>query len=97
MESFGADEWSDALSVELPSIDGTVYFKRTDTHLYIAFTDLNQIYSSSTGIFIDKLHNGGTVPNEDDLWLHGSVGQYESFGNNNIWNSSTTLWLELYE
>lgn len=82
-------EWSDALSVQLPSIDATVYFKRTSTHLYIAFTDWNQMYSNSTGIYIDKLHDGGTGPNEDDLWLHGSAGQYESFGNNTTWESST--------
>ena len=86
---FNIGEWDDALSVQLPSIDATVFFKRTDTHLYIAFTDWNQMYSNSSGIYIDKLHDGGTVPNEDDLWLHGSAGQYESFGNNTTWESST--------
>ncbi len=82
-----AGEWSDASSVHISGINGTIYFKRNDTKLFVAFTS-DSYYYQSTGIYVDKLHNGGTTPQIDDLWLHGSAGQYEWCGNGTSWQSS---------
>ncbi|MBP1673279.1 MAG: hypothetical protein H6Q25_1094 [Bacteroidetes bacterium] len=81
-------EWSDASSIEIPSINGTVYFKHSDTKLYVAFIS-DSYYFQSTGIYIDKLNNGESTPTNDDVWLHGSAGQYEWSGNGSSWQSST--------
>lgn len=71
-------EWSDAQSIQVPAISGTVYFKYDFTYLYFAFTDLN--YYFSTGIYLDLSHNGGSAPQIDDIWIHGSAGPFEFIG-----------------
>lgn len=83
-----AGEWSDASFVEIESIMAKVYFKCTSTHLYVAFSDFNQMYSNSTGIYIDQLNDKGSAPQADDLWIHGSAGPFEWYGNGEEWETS---------
>lgn len=81
-------EWADASTVQIPGISGAVYFKHTTTDLFVAFTSISP-YFGSTGIYIDKEHNGGGAPQTDDLWLHGSMSQWEWSGNGTSWQNST--------
>lgn len=83
-----AGEWADASFVEIESIMAKVYFKCTTTHLYVAFSDFNQMYSNSSGIYIDQLNDKGTAPKADDIWIHGSAGPFEWYGNDVEWESS---------
>lgn len=80
------NEWDDAASVETPSINGVVYFKHTATDLYIAFISDGYYYSSS-GIYLDRNHDAGSAPQTDDIWFHGSMGQFEFVGNGSQWQS----------
>lgn len=84
-------EWADASTINIASIAGTVYFKHTATHLLVAFVGS---YSGSTGIYVDKLHNEGSTPQTDDIWIHGSAGPFEWFGNGTAWQTTTpTDWI----
>jgi hypothetical protein len=79
---FSQDEWEDAAQISVPSITGKVFIKYDLSKLYIAFEN-NSYHFQSTGVYIDKLNNGGVEPQSDDMWLHGSAGQYEWRGNLN--------------
>jgi len=81
-------EWSDASFIQIPSFGGTVYFKHTATDLYIAFADAAG-YNGSSGMYVDRLHNGGTTPQTDDSWLHGSASQWEWYGSGTLWQNVT--------
>ncbi|MFC2100426.1 T9SS type A sorting domain-containing protein [Bacteroidota bacterium] len=80
-------EWNDALVIS--TNDGDIIYKKTTAHLYIAFT--NSPYYHSTGIYFDINHDGGTSPQTDDIWLHGSAGQYEFIGTGTSWQIASPL------
>ncbi len=80
------NEWADALYIQVRgSLGGDIYVKHTDSLLFVAFTEGG--YASS-GIYIDKLQNGGTAPQTDDLWLHSSAGKYEWYGDGTSWKET---------
>ncbi len=78
-------EWDDASTLQVVAISGTVYFKHNNTHLFIAFSDPIGYYSS-TGIYLDKNHDGGSTPQTDDVWIHGSANAFEFTGDGSTWN-----------
>ncbi len=82
-------EWNDAyiLQVFTNGFYNDIYIKQSVTHLFIAF---ESPYSGSTGIYLDKLHNGGTSPQSDDIWIHGSAGSFEFIGNGSTWQQQST-------
>ncbi len=82
-------EWSDAESVQLPDPGFRVYFKHSETDLYIAFADPYG-YCRSSGIYVDKQNDKDALPQADDLWLHGSAAQFEWEGNGtSTWQQTT--------
>lgn len=72
-------EWNDATVLTVASINGKIYLKHDASKLYVAFQN-NAHHYRSTGIYLDPLHNAGDSPQSDDLWLHGSAGQFEWIG-----------------
>jgi len=86
VNSFG--EWTDACLIQLLTTGfySNIYVKHSATHLFVAF---DSPYASSVGIYIDKLHNAGTTPQNDDVWIHGSAGPFEFLGNGNSWIQQT--------
>lgn len=83
-------EWSDACLIQVLTngFYNDIYIKHSATNLFIAF---DSPYSGSTGIYFDKLHNGGTSPQPDDIWIHGSAGPFEFIGNgSNTWQQQST-------
>jgi hypothetical protein len=83
-----AGEWSDAflISVLTNGFYNDIYVKHSTTHLFVAF---ESPYATSVGIYIDKIHNGGSLPQTDDIWIHGSAGPFEFAGNGNSWIQQT--------
>jgi len=77
-------EWDDASTIQLSAINGIVHFKHTDTHLFVAFSDPIGYYNS-TGIYLDLLHDGGSAPQMDDIWIHGSAAAFEFKGDGSTW------------
>jgi hypothetical protein len=87
-------EWNDAFLIQVLTngFYNDIYIKHSATHLFVAF---ESPYAGSTGIYLDKLHNGGLSPQPDDIWIHGSAGPFEFLGNgSNTWQqqSSTSNW-----
>ena len=82
-------EWNDAFLIQILSngFYNDIYIKHSATHLFIAF---DSPYSGSTGIYLDKLHNGGVSPQPDDIWIHGSAGSFEFIGNGSSWQQQST-------
>lgn len=83
-------EWSDAYLIQVLNngFYNDIYIKHSATNLFIAF---DSPYSGSTGIYLDKLHNGGSSPQPDDIWIHGSTGPFEFAGNgSNTWQQQST-------
>ena len=56
-------EWSDASTTSIT--EGDFLYKHNNSHLYVAFT--NTSYQGSTGVYIDKNHDGGSSPQSDDI------------------------------
>ncbi len=82
-----AGEWDDAVSVYVAAVSGSVYIKHNSTYLFLQFQSGNPSYQS-TGIYVDKNNDGATAPQSDDVWIHGSMGPYEWYGNGTDWESS---------
>lgn len=75
-------EWDDASFVHING-GSKVYFKHTSSHLYLAYDE--SLYGMSAGMYIDLSHNGGTSPQSDDLWIHGSANAFEFNGDGSTW------------
>lgn len=95
-------EWSDATRLKLNrnSVGDSVivYLKHDgDSHLYIAFWAFGfepPLLYNSGWLFLDILHNHGSAPQEDDIWLmHQHYEQWielaESVGTGSGWQGST--------
>ncbi|MFW3145300.1 MAG: hypothetical protein ACMUIE_00630 [Thermoplasmatota archaeon] len=78
-------EWSDAgrLEFQFGEDIGEVFYKETGSNLLIAthFPEMNMI-----DLYFDVEHDGGTEPQDDDLYIHSSFAEWEGRGTGSDWD-----------
>ena len=85
------NEWSDADSVDIEvqaNWTVKVYYKHTNSCLYIAFTGLVTMFGERyPDVMLDINNDRSTSWNGDDWWLHASYNDCEGKGEYNKWTS----------
>jgi hypothetical protein len=88
---FAANEWDDAAQATIyvqTDWTVTVFYKHSDTCLYLAFTDVKGVYGERyPDVMLDINNDKSTLWAADDWWLHASYNDCEGNGVYNVWAS----------